>query len=86
MEVAGILAVGPLNADVDTLYDTKFYSVIDPSNQYNLPITYGTLVCLKTGGNYPTLQVCLNRSTIGDRIFYRTCDTSKVWGTWFSLT
>ena len=47
MNVAGILAVGPLNADVDTLYDTKFYSVIDPSNQYNLPITYGTLVCLK---------------------------------------
>ena len=88
--VIGMLGRGELKIDANGLYNTGFYSFVDPNQQYNLPIRSGVLIVIKVGtSGYTCLQICFNRTVTGesaDKIFYRTADASNVWSDWGSLS
>ena len=76
-------AFGNLNVHADTIYKFGVWTVADAAMIYNMPFSYGILLCIKSGGSYPYMQIALSRS-IG-QIFIRSCNVDLQWSSWYQV-
>lgn len=76
--VHGILDVSDLN----DIKKTGAWSIVDANlNVKNNPTRYGVLLSFYIGGQYPWLQMTMQRT--GGAIQYRTCSLTNEWSEWF---
>ena len=79
--VAERLALKALNMDPDNIRTTSFWTIAAENSGYNIPTSYGVLVCIYTGGAYPMLQIVHDRQTY--KMWHRTADANWKWSEWF---